>query len=83
MRIPTMFSRTVCTIRSTFCWVTVYIGMPFLEINQMVKPISGIIATRTAPNRGSIAIVTMIPPISRIGARTPSRCIMFSIRWTL
>ena len=83
IRMPVTLSRTTWIIRSTFFWVTLYMGIPLRRISQMVSPINGSMASRTAPSLGSMLMVTIRPPSSRIGARTPSLCIMPIIRCRL
>ena len=50
---------------------------------QTIKIINGRAVTKTSVNFGSMVIVIRIPPIKRIGPRTPNRCILASIRFTL
>lgn len=43
----------------------------------------GSVASSTRLSRKSISMVTMMPPVSRMGARTPSRCIRPNVWLTL
>ena len=58
-------------------------GTPFLETLYTKIPIKGSVHTNTRVSTGSRVRVMSIPPIRRIGARMPMRCIMPSIWCTL
>ena len=82
-RMPVMLSRTTRTMRSMAVCKTRYMGMPFREIYTTPTARMGKVLTSTKANLGSIIKVTTTPPKSSMGARTPSRCIMPSMRWIL
>ena len=79
-RAPAMFSCTLRTITSCACCTRVNSGTPLRLSVMITKPSSGSAAAITSVSTGSSASATIMPPISIIGARTPSRC-MRSIIW--
>ena len=82
-RMPAMFSRTVRTMASTPCCRPTYKGMPRLETQYTNPPKKGRVHTSTRVSTGSRVRVMRMPPKRRMGARTPMRCIMPIIWWTL
>ena len=57
--------------------------MPFLATYMTTIARNGSVDASIAESTGSSVIVTIIPPIRRIGARTPILCIEFIIWWIL
>ncbi len=80
---PAAFSRTVRTIMSIPSCSMEYSGTPRFETRKTTTAINGITPIIISESAGSIMNVTTIPPKSRIGARTPSLCIMPTIWWML
>ena len=73
---PEMSSRTVRTMASMAFCRSPYIGMPLRETSHTTSAMNGSTDIITKVSTGSIVMVMQMPPISRIGARMPSRCIM-------
>ena len=68
---------------STFFCCSEYSGTPLREMNHTISAMKGSSATSSADSAASRVMVTMMPPIKRIGARMPMRCIMPVMRYTL
>ena len=82
-RMPEAFSRTVRTMASIPRCSSTYRGMPFLDTVYTSTPRKGRVHTSTRVSTGSRVRVMSTPPTRRMGARTPMRCIMPIIWWTL
>ena len=80
---PETFSRTVRTMASTPRCRFIYRGMPRLDTLNTSTAKKGRVHTSTRVSTGSRVRVMRMPPTSRMGARTPMRCIMPIIWWTL
>ena len=74
--------RTRTSPSSTLC-CPVYTGMLSFVTTHTITTIKGSEAISTDASLGSIVTVIRIPPVRRIGPRTPSRCILAIIRFTL
>ena len=68
---PVMFSRMIRTMSSTHCCTFSYRGMPFQDTNTTSPIMMGARMHRTDASPTSMVSVIAMPPISRIGARTP------------
>ena len=82
-RMPEAVSRTVRTMESTPCCKDTYRGMPRLDTQYTSTARKGRVHTSTRVSTGSRVRVMRMPPSRRMGARTPMRCIMPIIWWTL
>ena len=64
-----------------FCWPA-YTGILDFVTIHTIRMIKGSAAASTDASFGSIVMVISIPPVSRIGPRTPKRCTRANIRFT-
>ncbi len=66
-----MFSRMIRTMASTLSCTFSYRGMPFQDTHTTSPTMIGARMHRTEASPTSMVSVIAMPPISRIGARTP------------